>query len=369
MREHQSNSVAKSGRPEWLDRAHEMTRRAAWHSNIGSMGHTETREETKGGKIIAVVAEVRSDIATPDKLKHRVKSVFVKTNTAIQIDRDQVVGVPKVRSHALVITFKSPQNGIQGMPVTSAETRKLRKEGHTHVVVTSTYDPDRDHGWWIGFYKPKGGHAHRGEKGGELIAEFGDELFVLQYLYENDLLALYGIPLVKSWSFLPKTDDMREEENAAATAILTVFGRPARLHEEGTYHRARLLERFRDLYRDSAADTEELDAKAQHALAETVIGQTTLHRIADGTFEVRVAYLSNDDRIAYAIYNTSDGQSVVKINLEHRTVEVGLVKCDQNGLALMALYDSFLTSTNFHEIPWVEFATRTTGIPLANLTP
>ncbi|MFA5130344.1 MAG: hypothetical protein WC477_05535 [Patescibacteria group bacterium] len=378
MRQHQMNAMSKGGRPEWLNRAHEQARRDAWFGSIGQKpDKIETRQETKADRVVAIVAESRIDLTVPNPLKERLKAVFVKTNTETKV-YGETVGETMTRSRVIVLVFKKPQNGISGLPVTPAESRKLRKDGFTHLVITSFPEGARDHtdwkigrydesGWWVGFYKPKGGHAHDGEKGGEIVRDFNSELFILQFLYENDLLALYEVPLIASWGFLPKTDDARENENAAAAAIQTMFGRSERFHKEHTYHRARLLECFRDLYREGASDEDELEQKAQAAFVETVIGRTTLQRIDAGTFETRTYYLSDDDRIAYAIHNGSDGQYVVKINRASKSVDVGLTKRDLNGLELMSLYDDFLTSNRFRQVSHSEFRAYTSGVGLVNL--
>lgn len=379
MHQHQQrHQNTKGGRPEWLARAHEKARREAWLGACGQKpDQIETREEMKGDNVVAIIVESRVDLTVPAALKDRLKAVFVKANTEVTI-YNQAVDQSKLRSRVLVLVFKTPQNGITGLPVTPAEGRKLRKEGYTHVVITSVPEGARqreqfnalmegrydESGWWAGFYKPKGGHCHGNEKGGELVRDFQSELCVLQYLYENDLLALYEVPLLTSWGFLPKTDEAREQENAATAAIQLMLGRPGRLNAEQTYHRARLLERFRDLY---AYDEEELEQKVQTAFAATVVGNSALQRIEDGTSEARTYYLSADNSLAYAIHNTGDGQYVVKIDLRSKSVDVGLTKCDLNGLELMGLYDEFLTSDRFRQVSWHEFTAYTTGVGLVNL--
>lgn len=386
MRQHQHARTAaaqsKGVRPDWLIKAHETARHRARIGSHGQKpGEIETREETEKGRLKAIVAESRIDLPIPTGLKAKgIKSVFAKINTATEIIGEST-GITTVRSRALVVAFAQPQNGIAGLPVTRAQARKLRTNGFNHLVITSVPKAAREReqwealangrydesGWWIGFYKPKGGHHHRDEKGGELVQDFQSELFVLQYLYENGLTGLYEVPLIASWNLLPKRDDDREEENAATAAIQMVFGRSGRLHAEASYHRARLHAHFHDIFREGASDEDELEQKVRQTFAETVIGQSIIRRVEEGTFEHRTFYVSDDNGTAYAMHNTVDGQLVTKIDLRSRSIEVGLVKQDLNGLALMELYDDFLTSQRFRQIPWQEFSARTVGISLADL--
>ncbi|MFA5186184.1 MAG: hypothetical protein WC551_06870 [Patescibacteria group bacterium] len=382
MREHRQEHATKGGRSEWLERAHAHARRNAWLGNMGQRpDRIETREEFRNGKLAAIVAESRVDVTVPTALKDRVKEVFIKANTAVELQGDIIVDT-RLRSRVLVVVFKQVQNGIRGLPVTPAEGRKLRKEGFTHVVITSVPEGARERetaealeagrydesGWWMGFYKPKGGHVHSHEKGGELVREFRSELFVLQYLYENDLADLFGVQLLTSWGFLPKTDDMREAENTAAAQLQLLFGRPQRLQNpERSYHRKRLMERFCVLLRESAVDKDDLAAKVNEVMSETVIGPTMYSRVEDGTLESRAYYLALDDSIAYSIHNSSQGQMVAKFDLQSRTVEVGLTKVGLNGLALMSFYDDFLTSNRFRQVSWEEFSAHTAGIGVVDL--
>ncbi len=382
MRQHQPGMVARGGRPQWLENAHSRARHNAWLAKTGQRpDRIETREEMRGGNIVSIIAESRVDIPVPAALKDRgVKEVFTKTNSAVELQGESITA-EGFRSRTLVVVFKQPQNGIRGLPVSPAEGRKLRKQGFTHLVITSVPQGARqregldalmqgrydESGWWLGFYKPTGGHRHEGQKGGELVCDFQSELFVLQYLCENGLWSLYEVPLIASWKFLPKTDEQREEENAAAEQIQALFGRVQRLHEEHTYHYARLFEHFRDMHRESAMDETELEARAQAALNDTVIGGLRQRRIEDGSYETRAYYLALDESMAYSIHNSRQGQMVVKIDLRTRTVEVGLVKQDLNGLALMGFYDDFLTSNKFREVTWSEFSTYTTGISAVDL--
>ncbi len=382
MREHRQEHATKGGHSEWLERAHAHARRNAWLGNMGQKpDRIETHEEFRNGKLAAIVAESRVDVTVPTALKDRVKEVFIKANTAVELQGDIIVDT-RLRSRVLVMVFKQVQNGIRGLPVTPAEGRKLRKEGFTHVVITSVPEGARERetaetleagrydesGWWMGFYKPKGGHVHSHEKGGELVREFRSELFVLQYLYENDLAELFGVQLLTSWGFLPKTDDMREAENTAAAQLQLLFGRPQRLRNpERSYHRKRLMERLCDLFREGAVDKDDLAAKVNEVMSETVIGPTMLSRVEDGTLESRAYYLALDDSIAYSIHNSSQGQMVAKFDLQSRTVEVGLTKVGLNGLALMSIYDDFLTSNRFRQVSWEEFSAHTAGIGVVDL--
>jgi hypothetical protein len=356
---------------------HAEARRQAWFASCGQKpDQIEAREERAKGKLVAIVTESRVNLTVPEKLKTGgIKALFVKINTATEVV-GELAGDTAVRSRVLVVVFTRPQNGITGLPV---RKNKFLKDGFTHFTITSVPKAVRERqgalseghydesGWKITFYKPTSGHRHADEKGGEVVQEFQSELFVLQYLFENGLTALYGVPLIASWNFLPKRDDMREEENAATAAIQIMFGRPGRLHPEGSYHRVRLMRHFRDLYRESASDEDELEQKVAEAFAQTALGENIAQRFEEGTFERRTYYLALDNSVAYATHNTVDGQLVVKIDLRARAVKVGLVKRGINGNALMELYDDFLVSQNFRQVSWQEFTAHTAGIGLADL--
>jgi hypothetical protein len=230
-----------------------------------------------------------STIMAPTKLKSiGVTGVFVKMNTRFPIEAEMVgVGIPQCRSLVVV----KEDGKITGLPLPKAKLKKLHV-GFRHFVIK--YDPDQDREWnnnhlsdgreydeagfWIGWYKAKGGHRHQDEKGGELVAEFQDELSVLQYLYENGLEALYELDTLTEWGFLPMNDDRRfEEEFAHFSGGQTPSGKfieNPKIYHDFSYHKYRLAQRFRDLYRDTVVDDLDLETKVREAMAETVIGKS-----------------------------------------------------------------------------------------------
>lgn len=161
------------------------------------------REERDGrGEVRVVVTEDRYDLPVPSALRDRVRSLFVKVN---RVEDRQ--GSGRRGGRMLVVTFHEPQGGIRGLPVSNAQDGKLRKLGFTHVVIQWIPPEARDEAagahpagpyderaFRIAWFKPRGGHQHADEKGGEVVHEVHDELSALQWIYENDLLALYDVP-------------------------------------------------------------------------------------------------------------------------------------------------------------------------------
>jgi len=286
MRQHQPGQTGKGGRPMWLENAYAEARRCA--SSLAGSHIENAREEMKGGQIAAIVVETRLDLTFPSALKARgVTGVFIKLNIRHIIESEMIVqSVPAGRS--LVVVYGDGK--ITGLPLTKAQAKKLHK-GYRHFVIR--YEPDEmrkmrnahlgpessfdEEGFWIGWYTPKGGHRHADEKGGELVAEFRSELFVLQFLYENSLVALYEIEPLVEWGFLPVNDRRRDDEeyayhNGGMTPDGKIIKDP-RIHPAQSYHSRRLWLYFEELFRDSAVDDEELHKKVNAAMADTVIGK------------------------------------------------------------------------------------------------
>lgn len=372
MRQHTQQHKQSGGRPAWLEEAHKEARRIATLN--APRARITTREERNGKReVTTVVAETRTDVPIPAALKDLVKSLFTKENATARIRDHQVVELG--HSRTLVVVFKKPQNGIRGLPVRKAEAGKLRKLGYTHAVIQALPEAAKleveeygEGGWRLEFYKPKGGHRKSDERGGELVHDTQDELSVLQFLFESDLRALYECPLLTSWKTLPMTDDERERQNGVANMVQALFGRSGGGHPPASYHRARLLRRFEKLFSDGEPMADErARERAREAFEGTKIGQEVIRRFEAGTFEESSFYVSSDTATAYAIHNAADGQYVVKVVVPERSVEIGLVKRDEHGNALMELYDDFLRSSKFHRITAHEYAARTRGISLIKL--
>lgn len=184
-------------------------------------------EKDRAGTVRKTITEERYNLDVPQALRNRVRSVFVKQNRIETPGSDTVRG-----GRVLVITFREPQNGITGLPVSTAEERRLRKLAFVHVTIEFLPLEIRDAaaGPYLGGYderafritwwKPRSGHRHEHEKGGEVVHGICDELSVLAWLSENDLGTLYEIPRAVKDRLLPMRDEDRDRENALALGLV-----------------------------------------------------------------------------------------------------------------------------------------------------
>lgn len=322
-------------------------------------------ERDDRGEVRAVIAEDRYDLAVPAELKPRVRSLFVKVNRV-----DDRTGGNRQGGRVLVVTFHEPQGGIHGLPVSNAQAGKLRKLGFTHVVIQWIPPEARDEAagprldgpydertFRIAWFKPRGGHQHAGEKGGEIVHEAHDELSVLQWIYENALLALYEVPHLVSQGLLPKRDDDREAENGIAAQAQAFFGRPmGPVHPERVFHRSRLLGRLIERHGDERALAAfEASERCRRAAA----------RLAFDTFGAQTFYVSHGLGLAYAVFHLPNARFVLRVNLRQRTAEVEPMRVDRHGMDEMLAYHRFLTDAAFQRCTWDEFRVAAGGIGIA----
>ncbi|MDO8621933.1 MAG: hypothetical protein Q7R80_01765 [bacterium] len=335
---------------------------AGMHGTVAAV-----REERDGrGEVRAVVTEERYELTVPPALKERVRSLFVKVNRV-----DDRRGSGRVGGRILVVTFHEPQGGIRGLPTSRAEERKLQKLGFTHVAIqwipeasreeaagtrvfgSSSYD---ERAFRIAWFKPRGGHQHAGEKGGEVVHEVYDELSVLQWIYENDLLALYDVPHLIGQGLLPKRDDDREAENGIAAQAQALFGRPmGPVHPERAFHRSRLLARLIERYEGDSD-------RALSAFETSERGKRSAARFAFDTFGAQAFYVSHAIGLAYAVFHLPNARFVLRVDLRTRIAEVEPMRVDHHGMDEMLAYDRFLTDAAFRRCTWDEFQLVCGGI-------
>jgi len=326
------------------------------------------REERDGqGEVRAVVTEDRYDLTVPSALKERVRSLFVKVNRV-----DDRRGSGRVGGCILVVTFREPQGGIRGLPVSNAQAGKLRRLGFTHVTIQAIPEASREaaagprpacpydeRAFHIAWFKPRGGHQHAGEKGGEVVHETYDELSVLEWVYENDLLALYDVPHLVGQGLLPKRDDDREAENGIAAQAQALFGRPmGPVHPERVFHRSRLLARLIERYEGDPG-------RALSAFEMSERGKRTAARFAFDTFGAQAFYVSHALGLAYAVFHLPGARFVLRVELWQRIATVEPMRVDQHGMDEMLIYDRFLTNAAFRSVTWDEFRVLTGGIGTA----
>jgi hypothetical protein len=288
----------------------------------------------------------------------------------VKVNRvDDRVGSGRIGGRILVMTFHESQGGIRGLPVSRAEERKLQKLGFTHVTIawippdvrddaagprpTGSYD---ERAFRIAWWKPRGGHQHAGEKGGEVVHEVHDELSVLQWIYENDLLALYEVPHLVGQDLLPKRDDDREAENGIAAQAQAFFGRPmGPVHHEAVFHRSRLLARFIERYGEQALSAFEASER----------GKRTAARVAFDAFGAQTFYVSHALGLAFAVFHLPGARFVLRVDLRARTAEVEPMRVDRHGMDEMLAYHRFLTDAAFQRCTWDEFRAHAGGIGTA----
>lgn len=324
-------------------------------------------ERDDRGEVSAVVTEDRYDLAVPASLKDRMRSIFVKVNRV-----DDRRGSGRIGGRILVVTFHESQGGIRGLPVSNAQTGKLRKLGFTHVAIQAIPEASREaaagtrefgspsydeRAFRIAWFKPRGGHQHAGEKGGEVVHEIHDELSVLEWVYENDLLALYEVPHLVGQGILPKRDDDREAENGIAAQAQALFGRPmGPVHPERAFHRSRLLARLIERYGDEQAIA---------AFEASERGKRNAARLAFDTFGAQTFYVSHARGLAYAVFHLPNARFVLRVDLRARTAAVGPMRVDRHGMDEMLAYDRFLTDASFRRCTWDEFQLVCGGIGTA----
>ena len=90
MRRHRADAVAKGGRPQWLEDAHQEVRRALRLFGHGLQSITTREEKSGSGSVKSLVAEGRLDLPIPPVLADHLKAVFIKVNVAGDV-QDRVV--------------------------------------------------------------------------------------------------------------------------------------------------------------------------------------------------------------------------------------------------------------------------------------
>lgn len=327
-------------------------------------------ERDDRGEVRAVIVEDRYDLAVPAELKVRVRSLFVKVNRV-----DDRTGGNRQGGRVLVVTFHEAQGGIHGLPVSNAQAGKLRKLSFTHATIQWIPPDARDaaagerpegpydeRAFRIAWFKPRGGHQHAGEKGGEVVHEVRDELSVLEWIYENDLLALYEVPHLVSQGLLPKRDEDREAENGIAAQAQALFGRPmGPVHSEPVFHRCRLLARF--IARSGDA------GKALAAFLASERNKRVEARLAFDTFGAQTFYVSRGLGLAYAVFHLPNARFVLRVNFRQRTAEIEPMRVDRHGMDEMLAYHRFLTDAAFRMCTWDEFRVAAGGIGTATMAP
>jgi|GEM_PF-2547078 len=323
----------------------------------GSVAHLREQTSPKG-HLVGIVCEERFDLKPPYGLGTKIKEIFVKHNSILDVQGTTLTSEGwRPGGTVLVIVFRDMQT-IMGLPVTEGRVRKYRKMAYTHVAINrmpKSQQSSEENDWAIAFYRHKAGRIRDNEKSGELALEVQDELSVLQWLFENGLEELTEISTVQSWKLLPKTDSQREAENAIAAQAQTLgFG--MQQHPEKTFHFFRLLKRIAE-----NADGEITD-DVKTAYANTVIGGRKVTQLQIGGLSPCSFYYSKELKVCYALYTFPEWKYVVRIDIEHRKTTCEPMKTGIDGEPQWVAYHNFLTSAGFQKIPYDAFASLVGGI-------
>lgn len=335
----------------------------------GLVTNVQSRHDEETG-VTTTRTEERFQVAIPHPLRRRLKSIFVKRNSEMR-SNERWDFDKHVRSMLLVIVFKRPVNGIENVLVNPAKERKLRKMGFTHVVIKQIPLLARDKvgGEWIPgyderayemtFFKPRGGHRKKGDKGGESVYTICDELSVLQWLHENGLESLYTVEYLTSWGFLPKRDEDRHKYNGMCAKAQAFFGRGPQPIQERQFHRYRLLKRLMQLHDEE---------KGKIAFGRSVIGRRVLEEGLTGLLEWKSYYYSQKHGFAYGVFKLPDARFVMRIDLNARKISIEPLKVDVFGNLEVRAYHDFLTGNGFVEIEEYVFLSITGGIGVLTTT-
>ncbi|WKZ28638.1 MAG: hypothetical protein QY323_03805 [Patescibacteria group bacterium] len=364
---------------------HSRHRARSGHGRLAGLSSDgiEAREVTEKGRIVRFVREERYNVPVPHGLKGEVRNLFIKRNSAFELDLHGKIYDERALGRVLVIVPHKDAKiarGIVGIPGTNAETKRLRKLGFSHLTI-GWIPPDRreeaagkrpegydERAFALNFYHPKSGGRHAGEKDGELVHEIIDELSVLEWIDENGLAELYTSKPLLANGFLPKTDEQRAEENAIAAKTQIAFGRPAlQPHPEHAFHRTRLLERYRTLFRANVDLWDEdalakAEMRAREAFAKSRVGRKSFDELSSGRIAAQDFYVDERRGFAYALFNLPGARYIVAIDAARKGITVSPLAEDVSGLEQIMVAGVQLTLSGCVQVDWPVFSAYARGI-------